>query len=316
MTIIAARLTVNGQTYNIPVDSGTGEYSIEITAPAQPSGMNSSGQGPGVGENAKGIGYYPVVVELEDEAGNITTIDETNSELGNYLKLKVYEAVKPVTAFTYPTTGAKVLTNNPTITLTLTDSGSGIKPDSVRMIIDGGAEISLTAVKETDTTYKITYTPPAALTDGSHIITAYCLDYDGNRSDNASTSFVIDTVDPSLSLTSPENDVWLKSFAFTVSGITNDATSSPVTISMILNGADQGVVVVDADTGNFSKSLTGREGSNTLDVTATDSAGRTTTVSRTFNIDTKPPVLTELIRDPSDPVLVGTKFSIRLKATD
>lgn len=86
-----------------------------------------------------------------------------------------------------------------------------------------------------------------------------------------------------------------------MSGTTNDATSSPVTITITLNSVDQGDVTVQAN-GAFSKSVALSEGANTIVVTATDAAGKLSTVTRNVTLDTSVPqiVSASVVPNPAD----------------
>lgn len=121
----------------------------------------------------------------------------------------------------------------------------------------------------------------------------------------------MDTVPPTLNITAPVAGLITASPAQTVAGTTNDATSSPVTISITLNGVDQGAVTV-ASNGSFTKSVTLREGSNTIVVTATDAAGQKTTVSRTVTLDTSVPVIKSATITPN-PVDAGKSMVIAVE---
>ena len=59
-------------------------------------------------------------------------------------------------------------------------------------------------------------------------------------------------------------------------------------ITVTLNSADQGPVTVQAN-GSFSKTVTLAEGANTIVVTATDAAGKVSTVTRNVTLDTSVP---------------------------
>lgn len=75
----------------------------------------------------------------------------------------------------------------------------------------------------------MTYTPAAALDDGSHTVTIDCKDHDGNAATQKSTTYTVDTVPPTLNVTSPTDNLVTASQSLTVAGITNDETSSPTT---------------------------------------------------------------------------------------
>ena len=124
--------------------------------------------------------------------------------------------------------------------------------------------------------------------DGAHTVSVEAADNDGNAAAAKSTTFTVDTVPPALNVTSPAEGLVTATAALAVSGTTNDATSSPVVITVTLNSADQGPVTVQAN-GAFSKTVTLAEGANTIVVTATDAAGKVSTVTRNVTLDTSVP---------------------------
>ena len=154
----------------------------------------------------------------------------------------------------------------------------------------------------------MTYTPASALSDGSHTVTVDCKDHDGNSAAQKSTTYTVDTVPPTLNITAPVDNLITNKSSLTVAGTTNDATSSPVTIKVKLNGADQGTVTVGTG-GTFTKSITLAEGANTIVVTATDAAGKVSTVTRTVTLDTSVPVIKSATITPN-PVDAGKTMVI------
>ena len=156
--------------------------------------------------------------------------------------------------------------------------------------------------------YDCTYTPPTALSDGSHTVTINVSDNDGNAATQASRTYTVDTVPPVLNVTNPSNGFITNTAAMVVQGSTNDATSSPVTVTVKLNGVDQGTVTVDGS-GNFSKSITLANGSNTIVVTSKDAAGRETVVNITGTLDTSAPVISAVSIVPN-PVDAGNTMVI------
>ena len=308
MTVQTVKAVINGQEYTLTKGSGN-TWSVTITAPTATSGMNNNGSGPGVGSAASGKGYYPVTFKATDDAGNTTTIDDTHSTFGNDCKLKVKETVA---SFTYPTASATITSNKPKIDFKLTDSGSGINPSSVKIKIDSGAETAVT-VTGSGTTYTGSYTPSSALADGNHTVTVYGYDYDRNKSNIATVTFKIDTTPPTLVLNTPVDATTNKTSA-TIAGTTNDALSSPVTVTATLNGTDVGAITVNAD-GSFSKAITLVTGTNTIVVTATDSAGKSTSITRTVIVHTSPPVFTSVVIT-ENPSTTGASVTITVEVTD
>ena len=302
MSVKTVTAFVNGQTYNLTFDSTSGTYAATITAPSK-SSYNNAGH------------YYPVKITATDTAGNSKTIDDTDSSLGNSLKLKVKEKTAPVISVTAPTAGALITNNKPAITWKVTDDDSGVNPDTIGITIDSGSKITSGITKTAITNgYSCSYTPSTALSDGSHTLKFDASDNDGNAASQVSRTFKIDTVPPTLSVTTPTSNMVTNQASITVSGITNDATSSPVTVTVKLNSGSAQSVSVGSD-GSFSKSITLVEGTNTITVVATDGAGKSTTVTRTVTLDTVAPTFNSVTITPN-PVDAGQTFIITVKVSD
>ena len=251
MAIQTVRAQVNGTWHTLTYDSSSGTYKATITAP----GATSYNQ-PG--------GYYNVTVQATNTAG--TTSQADGDDIAG-LKLVVRETVKPVITITSPASGAVVTNNRQPVVFTITDEsgGSGVKLGSVAVKLDGSAVSSGQVTHSAITNgYRFTYTPASALGDGQHTVTVNATDNDGNAAVQKSTTFKI---------TAPAEGLVTNKAALTVTGTTNDTTSSPVTVTVTLNSADQGAVTVSG--GAFSKTVTLAEGANTIVVTATDGAGNT-----------------------------------------
>lgn len=294
MAISQVRAQVNGTWYTLTYDSGSGAYKATITAP----GATSYNQ-PG--------GYYNVAVEATNDAGTTATAD--SSTLSG-LQLVVKERVAPVITILSPASGAYVSNSMQPVVFTITDEdgGSGVDLDSVVVMLDSTA-VAASAVSHTAITngYSFTYTPASALADGSHTVEVSASDHDGNAATAKSTTFTVDTVPPTLNVTAPSDGLITNSSSVTVKGTTNDTTSSPVTITIKLNGVDQGAVTVSD--GSFNKTLTLAEGANTIEVTATDAAGKTSTVIRTITVDTSVPAIQSASITPN-PVDAGATVVI------
>ncbi len=298
MAIKTVQAIINGQAYTLTLNSGTGKYEATITAPGKTS-YNQTG------------GYYNVQVKATNEAGTVGTADASTMA---GLKLVVRERVAPVITIISPSTGAYVNNSKQPVVFTVVDEADGSGVDLSTLVVKqdetavASSAITSTAIANG---YQVTYTPETALTDGSHTVTVDCKDHDGNAAAQEATTFKVDTVPPTLNITAPVAGLITASPAQTVAGITNDATSSPVTISITLNGVDQGAVPV-ASNGSFTKSVTLREGSNTIVVTATDAAGQKTTVSRTVTLDTSVPVIKSATITPN-PVDAGKSMVIAVE---
>ena len=298
MAVKTVKASINGQEYNLTYDETSGSYKATITAPSKSSYNNNNGH------------YYPVSVTATDDAGNSTTVTDTDVTFGDDLKLKVKEKVKPIIAVTYPTASATITSATPTITWTVTDDDSGIDDATIAIKIDSGtyvtSGITTTAItKGFNCSYKI----PTSLSNGAHSFSLKVSDHDGNVATELVTSFTVDTVPPALTITSPADGLITNKESLTVSGTTNDVTSTPVTVTV--NGAP---VTVQSN-GSFTTTVTLKSGSNTITVVATDAAGLKTTITRTVTLDTGAPVFQEISIIPN-PVDAGKTYVISVKVTD
>lgn len=298
MAIQKVQAIINGQSYTLALNSATGKYEATITAPGKTS-YNQSG------------GYYNVQVKATNDAGTVGSADASTL---NGLKLYVKEKVAPVITILSPSSGAYVSNNKQPVVFTVTDEtdGSGVDLSTLVVKQDGTAAAS-SALASTAITngYSVTYTPASALSDGSHTVTVDCKDHDGNSAAQKSTTYTVDTVPPTLNITSPTEGYIANKAALTVAGTTNDATSSPVTVKVKLNGADQGGVTVGAG-GAFSKTVTLAEGANTIVITATDAAGKVSTVTRNVTLDTSVPAIKSATITPN-PVDAGATMVIAVE---
>ena len=275
MAIASVRAQINGTWYTLTL-SGTNTYTATITAPGSTSYTKTGG-------------YYDVTVEATNTAGTVTT---QNASGLSTLKLVVKEKVAPVITILTPTSGAAVTNNKQPVTFTIVDEsgGSGINFSSLVVKQDSTAVATSTIVSTAIANgYSCTYTPASALTDGSHTVTINVSDNDGNAATAKSTTYKVDTVPPTLNITAPTNGLVTNTTSLVVRGTTNDTSSSPVTVKITLAGTDQGSITVGTD-GSFSKTLTLANGTNTIVITATDAAGKTSSVTRTVTLDTSKPV--------------------------
>lgn len=295
MAIKTVKATINGQTYDLTLNSASGKWEATITAPGKTS-YNLAG------------GYYNVSVEATNEAGTKGSADASTV---NGLKLVVKETVAPVITIVSPTSGAYVANSKQPVVFNIVDESGGSGVDISTLVVkqDGtavaAANITHTAIANG---YSVTYTPSAALSDGSHTVTINCKDHDGNAAAEKSTTYTVDTVPPTLNVTSPADGLITATSSVTVAGTTNDATSSPVVITISLNGTDQGTVPVGTG-GTFSKVVTLKEGSNTIIVKAKDAAGKESSVTRTVTLDTSVPKITAATITPN-PVDTGKTMVI------
>lgn len=302
MSVQSVKAVVNGQTVNLQYNSGTQAWEATTTAPSL-SSYNQPNH------------YYGVTITATDDSGNESTVSATSGDFQEDLQLVVKEKVAPVISITSPSSGAHITNNKPTIQFSITDADSGVDPDTISIKIDNGSAITSGITKTpSGKNYTCSYVPTTALSDGSHTIYINAKDYDGNAATQKSVAFTVDTVAPTLNVTSPTEGLKTNQSSLTVSGTTNDATSSPVTVTIKLNSGSAESVTVQSN-GSFSKQITLANGENTIVITATDSAGKSTSVTRHVTLDTGAPVFQSIELVPN-PVDAGQTYIIRVKVTD
>lgn len=305
MAIATVQVNLNGTWYTLTYNSSTSKYEATLTAPGTTS-WNQSNH------------VYALQVKATNTAGTVTTVDTTDSTVGNALKLRVLETVKPTISITSPGAGSYVTNNKQPIIFQLRDEsgGSGIDLTQLSLKIDSGSAVgsgaSGMACSAVTNGYDCTYTPPTALSDGSHTVYINVKDNDGNAATQASRAYTVDTVAPTLNVTNPANNFITNNATLTVQGSTNDSTSSPVTVTIKLNTVDQGTVTVTS--GNFSKAITLANGSNTIVVRATDAASKYTEVTITGTLDTSIPVISSVTITPN-PADTGESVLISVTVT-
>lgn len=301
MAITKVEISINGVWTNC-TKNAAGKWAAAPTAPAITS-FNRTEK------------YYPVSVRITNDAGTVVTYDASDATIGASLRLQVKEKIKPVIALVSPTNGARLTNNKSPITFKVTDetNGSGVKTSTVTLKIDSNTfnESSAGMVKTAITNgYQFVYTPQTALSNGSHTITINAQDNDGNAATAVTASIKVDTVPPTLNITAPTNNAITNKKSITLTGTTNDATSSPVAVTAKLNGADVGAITVT--NGAFTKALTGVEGNNVLIVTATDAAGLKSEVTINFKIDTSVPKVKTVTITPN-PANASSSIAIELE---
>lgn len=295
MAIKTVRANINGTWHTLTYNSGSGAWEATVNAPGATSYNQPNG-------------YYNVQVEATNDAGTKGTGDGSTV---NGLRLVVKETVAPVITIVSPANGARVTNNKQPVVFNVTDEagGSGVDLESIVVKLDGepvaSSEITHSSISNG---YSFTYTPADVLGDGSHTVAVNAADNDGNDAAEKSTSFTVDTVAPSLNVTSPTDGLITNSASVTVAGTTNDVTSSPVTVTIKLNEVDQGAVTVGSG-GAFSKAITLTEGANTIAVTSTDQAGKSTSVTIHVTLDTSVPVIQSATITPN-PVDAGATMVI------
>ena len=302
MPIDSVKVIINGATTTL-TDNGNGTYSATLAAPNVTSYNVNSGH------------YYPVTVVATNAAGTSTTASDAHATLGTYLRLKVKEITAPTITISAPTAGQYLATARPSVKIRLVDesNGSGVAISTLSVKVDSTTYTNTSngvTVSSITNGYDVTLVPPSALSEGSHTVTVSVTDNDGNTATTKSVSFTTDTVAPTLSVTNPSaNSSYTANSSMSVTGTVSDSTSGTPSVRITLNGTDVGAVTVS--NGTFTKGIVLAHGSNTIVITATDLAGKVTTITRTVTLDTSAPIIAAVNITPN-PVNVGSNYTITI----
>ena len=294
MAIQTVQAIINGVTTTLTLNNQTGKYEATLTAPAT-SSYPKEGH------------YYSVQIKATDKAGNAVTVDDKHETLGSKLRLVVKEKVAPTITILKPTSGQLMSQNKPEISFEVKDNDSGVNESTVTLKIDNGA-VSGLSKSTIEGGFRYTYTPTTALKDGEHTVTVNASDNDGNAATPATLTFRVLATAPNLSITSPEDGSWHKNASVAFAGSTNGAK---LTVK-VGNGNAQNVPI---SAGTFTGNVTLVEGANTVTFVATSASGVDTTITRTLNLDTKAPVITNVTITPN-PVDGGKTYVVAVEVTD
>ncbi|MBQ4347285.1 MAG: hypothetical protein IJC39_02420 [Firmicutes bacterium] len=309
MSVSEVKATVAGVEYPLSLNSETGLWEISLTAPLK-SSFNEAG------------GYFGISIFAKDDAGNTAGINSEHPELGADLRLIVHERQLPVISIESPGEGSYITSNTPSIIFTVLDNSigdggdSGVDAGSVSLSIDSGEAIGSGSAglsyEAIEGGYRFTYVPESPLSDALHTISISALDNDKNAALPASLSFTVDTLAPSLNVTSPAEGFVTNQTLCIVEGTTSDGSGSEVTVKISLNGIDCGEVSVTE--GAFSHEITLVSGENEIVITATDMAGKETSVTRNVVLNTTAPVITAVTLTPNE-LDCGATYKISVAIT-
>lgn len=301
MAVKQSYAMVNGVKMLATYDSGTQLWAVEGNAPADSSWSQPDH-------------VYKIELHAEDEAGNETIMTAEDPTYGNQLKLRVLEKTKPTATIVSPSNGSVLGASAQDIKLEIKDAGgSGLNMVTVAFKINNNpitnADLQWTYGESgaKTCTYKATNLP-----DGANKIELSVQDNDGNTSTTATVNFVISTAAPTLDVKTPVDNILTNLNSVTVSG-TAAAGSDLVTLAEVTINGER--VEVGAG-GTFSKVVTGlRDGENNIIIVAKDSLGKTTTVTRRVRVDTKKPVISDVLAQATT-VNASGRIKITFKVVD
>lgn len=296
-----AYIMFNNQKVVAQYDEDTKTWSATTNAPA-----NSSWSQPDH--------VYKVEIHAVDAANNKATMTSADSTYGDQLKIRVLEKSKPTATIVSPTQGSVLGASEQDIVLEMSDAGgSGLNETTVVFTVNGESHAGDLSFTNHESKRRATY-HATGLTDGENTITFQVTDNDGNVSNLATTTFIVSTAAPSLTVDTPTEGLITNSNKLTVTGSTTPGSSAVTIASVKVN--NQSVSLTGSSTKKtFSHEITLVEGQNTIAVVSTDSIGKVTTVTRHVTLDTKAPIITD-VHAEAVTVDAGGQVKITFKVTD
>lgn len=181
--------------------------------------------------------------------------------------------IAPQIRITAPLTGSLLKDARPPVQVAY--SGEDIELSSLQLAVDGAAVVaSCQALPQT-----ATCALAQPVSDGAHDIAATIANSAGNRSQPATVSVTIDTLAPTIQITSPPDQLLTNSTAVTVTGTISEQAA------VTINGIAATVQANQFSSGPHALA----EGANVLLLRAIDLAGNAGTAQRTVVRDTTPP---------------------------
>jgi RHS repeat-associated protein len=185
------------------------------------------------------------------------------------------DVIPPQLAITAPADGSYLNRKTPAITVTYSDVGSGVNPATLAFTANG----SPLQVSCSSTAAGASCVVANPFPEGPEAVSATVKDYAGNTSQAAAAAFTIDTIPPTVTITSPASGLLTNQRQLSVSGSVSEAAT------VTLNGAS---VTVASDL-TFAQSMALQEGPNAVVVVAMDRAGNQGQASLQVRLDTTPP---------------------------
>lgn len=295
-----AYIMFNGQKVVAQYDNNTKTWTATTNAPA-----NSSWSQPNH--------IYPIEIHAIDAANNEATMNKDDPMYGDQLKIRVLEKTKPIATIVSPTQSSVLGESDQDIVLEMSDTGgSGLNETTVIFTVNGQSHARDISFENHDGKRRATY-HATGLSDGQNTITFQVTDNDGNISNLATTMFIVSTVAPSLAVDTPTDDLITNSNKLTVAGSTIPGSDAVTIAEVKVNNVS--INLSGDKTKTFSYEVTLTEGENTIAVVSTDSIGKSTTVTRHVTLDTKAPIITDVVAEATT-VNSGGTIKITFKVID
>ncbi|WP_170826634.1 Ig-like domain-containing protein, partial [Alteromonas confluentis] len=277
-----------GETVSITVTDANGDAQT-FTATVQPDGTFSADVPADMADGA-----YTVEATATDAAGNATTATDNNGEIDTAAPTVTLDPQNTGNDATPTVSGTTDLPVGETVSITVTDANGDAQTFTATVQPDGSFSADV----------------PADMADGAYTVDATATDAAGNATTATDNNGEIDTAAPTVTL-DPQNTG--NDATPTVSGTTDLPVGETVSITVTdANGDAQTFTATVQPDGSFSADVPAdmADGAYTVEVTASDAVGNTTTATDiNGEIDTVDPTLTldtQTLGNDATPTVSGT----------
>lgn len=260
-------------------------------------------------------GTYTAVVDQIDAAGNAGSASRTFS----------VDSAPPAPSVTSPADGTATSNNQPTLwgaAGTAPGDDSSVTVELYSTTDGSGEAQTMSAAVSSDGHWSVVF---GTLLDGPYSIRVSQGDAAGNVRTSPLTSFRVDTAAPALTLRTPEDGAYVTISTPAFSGAAGTAFGDSSSVEVrVYAGSDTTTdplqsKQVAVETGSWTTTPAAlADGSYTVLVRQTDSAGNATSKSARFTVDTSAPVVVLISPDPeaSPPPTYSTSVSVSGTATE
>jgi len=230
------------------------------------------------------------------------TITASQAGDSNYVAaLGVNQPLTIVYAASVPTVRVSTLSDGAiTNAATLNIAGSASGVNGIKTVIINGTPVALDTLNA--------FTQVFALREGQNTFTTTALDNAGLEATDSRT-ITLDTSRPVITVTAPADNSTLSATSVVVTGYLDN----PGTLTAVVNNGS--AHAADMTGNNFSITLNLAGGTNTIELTATDLAGNSSTAKRTVVSDTTKPSLA-VTYPGSDSTINATSFTLAGTVSD
>ncbi len=262
--------------------SEAGNLTVSVDGgPLQPVTVESDGS----------FSFTPSIATDGSADGTHTLVFSAGSSFTTVSRSFVLDTTAPAITITSPPSG-QTDDSNPTIAGTIVDATTSVATATAS--VDGGPAQTL----DLDAQGNFTFIPVVATggsADGPHTVTITATDAVGNVSTPVVFTYTLDTVPPTITITSPAEGTVSSADPVFVGTVT-DPESAVSLLTVSVNGGAAQAVTVDSQ-GNFSfdphfATDGSADGFYTFAFVAQDAAGNQATVTQHYTFGTQPPVVT------------------------